>query len=215
MPRLSVTLGASPIVRRLAWHVRRVGGQLDRRFFLTLAEGIVGFVVLAAILITLLEKPLTFESVFDSFNWGSQPCSASAMPPSSASPGGRIVNWPFILFGVALLGTITGALVAMVIDFMLKEGQGLGASGYRDHIVVCGWNTTARDLLNELRGDDYKLRSWSSPTRRRTRRAATPTTSGATRPTPRSSNGPGSVTRAPRWSSPPIRVTLRTCSRSS
>jgi voltage-gated potassium channel len=43
----------------------------------------------------------------------------------------------------------------MVIDFLLKEGQGLGASGYRDHIVVCGWNTTARDLVDELRGDDY------------------------------------------------------------
>ena len=40
------------------------------RFFLTLAEGIVGFVAVAAILITLLEKPWTFESVFDSFNWG-------------------------------------------------------------------------------------------------------------------------------------------------
>ena len=88
-----------------------------------------------------------------------------------ASPGGRIVNWLLILFGVALLATITGALVAMVIDFLLKEGQGLGASGYRDHIVVCGWNTTARDLLNELRGDDYKLKVVIIADRRRTRRA--------------------------------------------
>ena len=158
MPRISVTLGASPIVRRVVWHVRRVGGQLDRRFFLTLAEGIVGFVAVAAILITLLEKPWTFESVFDSFNWGLSTVLGVGDAAFVASPGGRIVNWLLILFGVALLATITGALVAMVIDFMLKEGQGLGASGYRDHIVVCGWNTTARDLLNELRGDDYKLR---------------------------------------------------------
>ncbi len=158
MPRISVTLGASPIVRRLAWHVRRVGGQLDRRFFLTLAEGILGFVVLAAILITLLEKPLTVESVFDSFNWGLSTVLGVGDAAFVASPGGRIVNWLLILFGVALLATITGALVAMVIEFLLKEGQGLGASGYRDHIVVCGWNTTARDLLNELRGDDYKLK---------------------------------------------------------
>ena len=72
------------------------------------------------------------------------------------SPGGRVIGWLLILFGVAMLGMITGALVAMVIDFLLKEGQGLGASGYKDHIVVCGWNTTARDLIEELRGDDYK-----------------------------------------------------------
>ena len=74
------------------------------------------------------------------------------------STAGRVVSWLLILFGVAMLGMITGALVAMVIDFLLKEGQGLGASGYKDHIVVCGWNTTARDLITELRGDDYKSR---------------------------------------------------------
>jgi voltage-gated potassium channel len=54
-----------------------------------------------------------------------------------------------------MLGMITGALVAMVIDFLLKEGQGLGASGYKGHVIVCGWNTTARDLVDELRDDDY------------------------------------------------------------
>ncbi len=34
----------------------------------------------------------------------------------------------------------------------------MGASGYRDHIVVCGWNSTARDLINELSGDEYEHR---------------------------------------------------------
>jgi voltage-gated potassium channel len=34
----------------------------------------------------------------------------------------------------------------------------LGAAGYRDHIVVCGWNTTARDLIDELRGDEYRTK---------------------------------------------------------
>jgi voltage-gated potassium channel len=31
----------------------------------------------------------------------------------------------------------------------------MGASGYHDHIVVCGWNSTARELIAELDGDDY------------------------------------------------------------
>ena len=34
----------------------------------------------------------------------------------------------------------------------------MGASGYRDHIVVCGWNQTARDLIDELRGDEYRAK---------------------------------------------------------
>src|SRR4029079_17773861 len=74
------------------------------------------------------------------------------------SPGGFIVSWVLVLFGVAIVGTITGARVALVIDFLLKEGQGLGAAGYRDHIIVCGWNQTARDLIDELRGDEYKTK---------------------------------------------------------
>lgn len=147
---------ASPLIRRVAWHVRRVGGQLDRRFFLSLAQGIIGFVLITAILITLFEKPWTFESIFDSFNWGIATVLGQGDSAFVTSPAGRIIGWLLILFGVAMLGMITGALVAMVIDFLLKEGQGLGASGFKDHIVVCGWNTTARDLIAELRGDDYQ-----------------------------------------------------------
>ncbi len=154
--RLGVLLVASPLVRRVTWHLRRLGGQLDRRFFLSLAEGIVVFVVIAAILVTALEKPWTIESLFDSINWGVATVLGQGSAEYVTSLGGRIVSWLLILFGVALLGTITGALVAVVIDFLLKEGQGLGAAGYRGHIIVCGWNSTARDLIDELRGDEYK-----------------------------------------------------------
>src|SRR5207344_2338468 len=155
MPRLPVPVLASPLIRRAAWHIRRVGGQLDRRFFLTLAEGIVVTVIIAAVIITLLEKSWTFESVFDSFNWGIATVLGQGDSGFVTSPGGRIVGWLLILFGVAMLGMITGSLVAMVIDFLLNEGQGLGASGFKDHIIVCGWNSTARDLIEELKGDDY------------------------------------------------------------
>ena len=161
LPRVfprSLPLFDSPIVRRIGWHLKRMVGQLDRRFFLSLAQGIVGFVLAAAVLITLFEKSWTVESVFDSFNWGIATVLGQGDSSYVTSPAGRLIGWFLILFGVAMLGMITGALVAMVIDFLLKEGQGLGASGYKDHIVVCGWNTTARDLVDELRGDDYKAK---------------------------------------------------------
>jgi voltage-gated potassium channel len=145
----------SPVVRRVAWHVKRMVGQLDRRFFMSLAQGIIGFVLAAAVLITLFEKSWTLESVFDSFNWGIATVLGQGDSSYVTSPAGRLIGWFLILFGVAMLGMITGALVAMVIDFLLKEGQGLGAAGYKGHIVVCGWNTTARDLVDELRGDEY------------------------------------------------------------
>ena len=155
MPKIALPILASPIIRRVAWHIRRVGGQLDRRFFVSLGEGILAIVAIAAVLITLLEKPRTLESFFDSFNWGIATVLGQGNADFVTSPGGRVVGWLLILFGVAMLGMITGALVAMVIDFLLKEGQGLGSAGHKDHIIVCGWNSTARDLIDELKGDDY------------------------------------------------------------
>ncbi len=131
---------------------------MDRRFFISLGTGIIVFVGLAALAVTLLEKPWTLESFGSSFYWGLTTVFGQGDSSYITSPGGWIVSWLLILFGVALLGTITGALVAFVIDFLLKEGQGMGAAGYSDHIVICGWNSTARDLVDELRGDEYKAR---------------------------------------------------------
>ena len=149
------TLFDVPLLRRVTWHARRIATSLDRRFFLSLATGILICVAIAALAITLLDGPWTLEKFGDAFNWSIATVFGQGNAGFVKSPGGFIVNWLLILFGVAMLGTITGALVALVIDFLLKEGQGMGASGYRDHIVICGWNSTARDLIAELKNDDY------------------------------------------------------------
>ncbi len=156
MQRFLGPLFSSPLLRRVGWHLSRVRGAVDRRFFAQLLGGAFVLVLIAATLITVVEKPLTFTSLGASVNWGIQTILGQGDSSYVTSPVGWVVGWFFSLFGVAIIGTLTGALVALVIDFLLKEGQGLGASGYQDHIVVCGWNATARDLIDELRGDDYQ-----------------------------------------------------------
>jgi voltage-gated potassium channel len=159
MPPIRVPLVpvlATPLIRRVAWHIRRMGGQVDRRFFVSLTLVLGVLVLIAASVVTILEKPLTFESLFDSFNWGLATVLGQGDSAFVSSPGGRAVSWLLIVFGVAILALITGALVALVVDLVLKEGQGLGSAGHKEHIVVCGWNSTARDLIDELKGDDYQ-----------------------------------------------------------
>jgi voltage-gated potassium channel len=164
LPSVSLIFLSSPVMRRVAWHARRIVGKVDRRFFLALAEGALAFVAVAGLLVTLIEKPWTggvgpaVEWFGKSVNWAIFTVLGQGDSSYVTSAGGFIVSWILVLFGVAIVGTITGALVALVIDFLLKEGQGLGASGYRDHIVVCGWNTTARDLIDELHGDEYRTK---------------------------------------------------------
>jgi voltage-gated potassium channel len=152
-----------PLLSRLGFHVRRMTGGLERGFFLRLLVGVGGFVVVAAALLTVIEGPRhsvggMFSKFGDSFYWGVTTVLGNGDTAYVDSPAGKLISWVLVLFGVAIVATITGALVGFVIDILLKEGQGMGAAGYRDHIVVCGWNSTARELIAELGGDEYATR---------------------------------------------------------
>jgi voltage-gated potassium channel len=156
--RISQLLFAAPLIRRVAYHARRIGSQIDRHFFITLTTAILGFVVVATVAVTMLERQLTLGDFGASFYWAVTTVIGSGDASFVTSPGGFLVGWLLAFFGVAIVATMTGAVVGFVIDFLLKEGQGMGAAGYNDHIVVCGWNTTARELIDELRSDEYNAR---------------------------------------------------------
>jgi voltage-gated potassium channel len=145
----------SPFLRRVSWHVRRVGEKIDRRFFTSLMIGLALFLGLAALAIWLAETDRSIQQMGRSLYWAGATVLGQGEGGFVSGPVGWVVGWLLGLFGVAIVATITGALVGFVIDFLLKEGQGMGASGYRGHIVVCGWNATARDLIAELARDEY------------------------------------------------------------
>lgn len=149
-----------PLFARLGFHVRRITGGVDRSFFLRLLLGLTTIVLIAAILVAVAEGPRDsagglLTKIGQSFYWAVTTVMGSGDASYVQTPAGYIVSWLLVLFGVAIVGVITAALVGFVIDFILKEGQGMGASGYRDHIVVCGWNSTARELIAELSTDEY------------------------------------------------------------
>ena len=156
MPRPFQALFAAPFMQRVGFHIRRITSGLDRQFFISLLLPIIGFVVVAAVVVTLIEgDKRSFGGFGSTFYWAITTVIGSGDPSYVSSPGGFIIGWLLAFFGVAIVAAMTGAVVGFVIDFLLKEGQGMGAAGYRDHIVVCGWNTTARDLIEELKGDEF------------------------------------------------------------
>ncbi len=104
---------------------------------------------------TLETEKQSFAGFGSSFYWAVTTVIGSGDASYVNSPGGFVVGWVLAFFGVAIVAAMTGAVVGFFIDILLKEGQGMGAAGYRDHIVVCGWNTTARDLIEELKGDEF------------------------------------------------------------
>ncbi len=148
-------LFAAPMLRRIVWHLRRVHTNLDKRFYRSLILGLTVVLAMAAMTVTVFERGLGFSSFGQSFYWALTTVIGAGDSAYVASPVGWVVSWLLNLFGVGIVAAMTGALVGFVIDFLLKEGQGMGAAGFTEHVVVCGWNATARDLIDELKSDDY------------------------------------------------------------
>ncbi len=155
MRRRIGSLFDSPFLRRVQWHLKRVSGKVDRRFFLSLFAFLVIFLAIASAIVWFTETDQTLAELWRSWYWAGATVLGLGTGDLVGRPIGWFMSWVLGVFGVAIVALLTGALVGFVIDFLLKEGQGMGAAGYRDHIVVCGWNSTARDLIAELAGDEY------------------------------------------------------------
>jgi voltage-gated potassium channel len=150
-----------PFLRRIGWHVRRVTRQFEGKVTRKMFVGLVAILALAAVVVTITEnrvEDLEPRHFFASFYWAVTTVMGQGQSDFVTGPWGWITSWLLNLFGVAIVATVTGALVGFVIDLLLKEGQGMGAAGFNDHVVVCGWNSTARELIDELRSDDYDVR---------------------------------------------------------
>jgi len=146
----------SPLLRRISWHLKRIGERVDGRFFISLSVGLAAFIAVTSVIVWIAETDRSVSDLGASLYWAGATVLGLGHGEFVSGPVGWGVGWLLGLFGVAIVATITGALVGFMIDFLLKEGQGMGASGYRGHIVVCGWNATARDLIAELSSDAYE-----------------------------------------------------------
>jgi voltage-gated potassium channel len=146
----------APLVRRIAWYGRQIKDQLNPDIVVRVLLALLIVVAAAALLETLAERQATVNDFAQSFFWALTSLLGNGDPGFATGPTGGVIYVLLIITGVLMLGLVTGAIIAVIIDFLLKEGQGLGASGFRDHIVICGWNPTAREAVDELRSDTYR-----------------------------------------------------------
>ncbi len=144
--------------KRLRWHFRRIRKQFGGKVLRPIVIATIVVTVLCTVGVTFAEPDVGWSDLGRTFYWAVMTILDAGDISYVSTPWGWVIHWILALFGVAMLAAVTGAIVGFVIDFLVKEGQGMGASGYEDHIVICGWNTTARDLVEELRTDDYGVK---------------------------------------------------------
>lgn len=64
---------------------------------------------------------------------------------------GRAVG-AFVMFGgLILISLVTAVLASMFVERKIREERGLQAVTIRDHMVICGWNEHAEDVLTGVR----------------------------------------------------------------
>jgi voltage-gated potassium channel len=156
VPVLAAASGLElPAVRRLRWHVRQAQDQLDSRL-VRAALAIIGSVVAtSALVVTLVERPWTLEELIRSLYWAVNTVLDSGDPTYVTTPVGWVASWTLILLGLTILAVATGSIVTFFVNLALKESNGMGVAGYSNHVVLCGWNQTARELVAELRADEF------------------------------------------------------------
>ena len=172
---------ALPVIRRVSFHLKRIGGGVDVHFFRTLLVAIAGIVFVAALLVTVVEaEKRSVPGLADSFYWAVTTVIGSGDASYVDTAPGFVIGWFLAFFGVAIVAALTAALVGFVIDYLLKEGQGMGAAGFKDHIVVCGWTPQPASSSRSFGVTSSRRRSSSSTTATPTRRARASTSSRAT-----------------------------------
>ena len=67
--------------------------------------------------------------------------------------GGRIVGIFIMFFGVALLSIFTATISSIFITRQIKEGKGLEEIKLKDHIIICGWNFSAEQILTYMQNE--------------------------------------------------------------
>ena len=70
------------------------------------------------------------------------------------SLGGRIVGIFLMLFGIGFLGMLTATLASTFVENRRQEGKGMKPLSSTEHIVLCGWNYKAREIIEEVRADE-------------------------------------------------------------
>ena len=73
--------------------------------------------------------------------------------------GGRVIGIIIMFFGLALLSSFTATISSFFIAKKIKEGQGLEEIKLKNHLIICGWNFNAEQILTRLEKEKKRVGS--------------------------------------------------------
>jgi len=67
-----------------------------------------------------------------------------------STPGGRVVAVIVVMAGLFLLSLVTATVASVFVEKKIREEKGLETVKIKDHIVLCGWNPHAEEVIESL-----------------------------------------------------------------
>jgi voltage-gated potassium channel len=64
--------------------------------------------------------------------------------------GGRVVAAVVVLSGLVLLSIVTATVASVFVEKKIREGKGLETIKFKNHMVLCGWNNNAEEVIEGL-----------------------------------------------------------------
>lgn len=103
-----------------------------------------------AISLYLLEREVnkTIDNLGDAIYWAVISMTTTGygdITPSTA--GGRVIAAAVVVSGLVLLSIVTATVSSVFVERKIREGKGLEPIKFKDHIVLCGWNNNAEEVL--------------------------------------------------------------------
>lgn len=135
---------------RFASGLRAIGAWLSRNQYAKPSLVLVGIVVIGTLGLTY------FESISPANALWWTVVTISTVGYGDITPetlGGRLVGVVAMLSGIGLLGTISAMLASTMVSANWRKTHGMESLTYHHHIIICGWNHKAREIINELRAD--------------------------------------------------------------
>jgi voltage-gated potassium channel len=67
-----------------------------------------------------------------------------------STTGGRLVAVFVVLSGLFLLSMVTATVASVFVEKKIREGKGLETIKTKNHILLCGWNSNAEEVIEGL-----------------------------------------------------------------
>ncbi|MCX5850553.1 MAG: NAD-binding protein [Deltaproteobacteria bacterium] len=131
--------------------IRKVIRLLRKEHFFLIAAVTASVILLCALAVWYVEheRPDSLITTYwDGIWWAVVTiCTVGYGDKLPISDEGKIIGIILMISGIFLLSLITATIVSVFVEQKIKEGRGLKAVRSKDHIVVCGWNQYAEELL--------------------------------------------------------------------